>query len=626
MSIRISAVLLFCASLALAKPTTQPATQPTTAPTAQATHYPTPTELMEKIKKQRKEQDALLKVAYFNIDKPVSERPEGFSLFSNDDRATLRNLIDRLHQARDDKQLRAVLLTLSPDAGMGYAQAQEVRDALRDIRRAGKKVFVYADAYDTISYTVATGASNICLMEGGEIELPGVGFETMFYKGIFDKVGVQADYIQIGEYKGAEEPYTRTKPSEELRGELQKLADGYYDQIVDGISLARGVSRQQVKQLIDDTEVLAPVAKEQGFIDHVVDQDGLRDLITDELGGKINLIANYGEEKRDEVDFSNPFALFATLSKKPAVSNKPAIAVVYADGVIVDGDGEGGLFDNSNSVGSDAMRRALRMALRDDNVKAVVLRIDSPGGSALASEAIWQAVRHVAAKKPVIVSVGGMAASGGYYIACSGDTIFADPSAIVGSIGVVGGKLVFKDLFDKIGLATETFKVGRNAGLYSSTEPWDDRQKRLVRNFMQETYDLFTRRVVSTRGTKIADIDKVARGRIFLARDAKALGMVDEIGGLEQALAYTADKVHLKRGDYDIRVLPAPRTLADLLGMGQGPEAKLPIQPKITISPDSVLRMLDPEHDRLVMQQLAMIQLLQRRPYMLMTPFVLTSR
>src|SRR5581483_1327299 len=137
------------------------------------------------------------------------------------------------------------------------AQAQEVRDALRDVRRAGKKVFVYADAYDTIGYTVASGASNICLMEGGEIEMPGVGFETMFYKGIFDKVGVEADYIQIGEYKGAEEPYTRTKPSEELRGELQKLAEAYYDQIVDGISLARGLSRQQVKQLIDDTEVLA---------------------------------------------------------------------------------------------------------------------------------------------------------------------------------------------------------------------------------------------------------------------------------------------------------------------------------------------------------------------------------
>ena len=226
----------------------------------------------------------------------------------------------------------------------------------------------------------------------------------------------------------------------------------------------------------------------------------------------------------------------------------------------------------------------------------------------------------------MIVSVGGMAASGGYYIACSGDTIFADPSAIVGSIGVVGGKLVLKDLFDKIGLGTETFKVGRNAGLYSSTEAWDDRQKRLVRNFMQETYDLFTRRVMETRKNKIADIDRVARGRIFLARDAKALGMVDQIGGLDDALAFTADKVHLKRGDYDIRILPAPRTLADFFGMGGGAETRLPITPKVTLAPDSILQLLSPEHDQLIMQQLAMIQLLQRRPCILMTPFVMTSR
>ena len=371
--------------------------------------------------------------------------------------------------------------------------------------------------------------------------------------------------------------------------------------------------------------MLAPVAKEQGFVDHLVDEDGLRDLITDELGGKIKIIPGYGETKREDVDLSNPFSILATISKKPAPTTKPAIAIVYADGVIVDGEGEGSIFSSEDQVGSDSMRRAFRAALRDDNVKAIVLRINSPGGSALASEAIWQSVRHVAAKKPVIVSVGGMAASGGYYIACSGDTIFADPSAIVGSIGVVGGKLVMKDLFDKIGLGTETFKVGRNAGLYSQTEPWDDRQRRLVRNMMQETYDLFTRRVMATRKDKIVDIDKVARGRIFLARDAKALGMVDEIGGLEQALAFTANKAHLKQGEYDIRVLPAPKTLADYLGMGSGAEATLPIRPQITIAPDSLLHLLSPQDQQLIAQQVVMAQLLQRRPFVLMTPFVMTK-
>ncbi|HEX3357728.1 MAG TPA: signal peptide peptidase SppA [Tepidisphaeraceae bacterium] len=624
MTLRNLAALLLCVALVAANPTSQPSTQPATQPMGK---YPTPAELMAKIRKQRKDLSSLLKVAYFDLNRPLTERPGALSLFgADDDRSNLRSLVDRLHRAADDKDLRAVLITFSADAGMNYAQAQEIRDAIKDVRRQGKKVFVYADSYDTISYSVACAATNICLMEGGEIEIPGVGFQTMFYKGIFDKLGVQADYIQIGEYKGAEEPYTRTGPSDELRGELTKLADAYYDQIIDGISISRGVSRSQVKQLIDDTELTAPVAKEQGFVDHLVDEDGLRDLITQELGGKVNIIPNYGTEPRQDVDLSNPFALLSMLSKKPAASTKPAIAIIYADGEIVDGEGADGLFSDSKQVGSESMRRAFRVAMRDDNVKAVVLRIDSPGGSALASEAMWQSVRHLAAKKPVVVSVGGMAASGGYYLACSGDTIFADPSAIVGSIGVVGGKLVMKDLFEKIGLGTETFKVGRNAGLYSMTEPWDDRQKRLVRNWMQETYDLFTRRVMATRKNKIADIDKVARGRIFLARDAKALGMVDEIGGLDDALTFTADKVKLHRGDYDVQILPAPRTLADLLGFGNDPQAKLPITPKVTISPDSVLHLLSPETDRLVMQQIEMIQLLQRRPYVLMTPYVMTDR
>ncbi|CAN5384157.1 hypothetical protein BH09PLA1_BH09PLA1_24970 [soil metagenome] len=605
-------------------PATAPTTSPTTAPTAT---FPTPGELFEKMRLAKEAKALQLKVAYFDLNEAITEKPSDFSLFSPNGGMTLHKLLERIATARDDKSVRAVLVTIGPESPLGIAQAQEVRDALKEVVRAGKKVFVYCDSYDTIAYTLASSATDICLLPGGEIMIPGVGFETMFYKGTMDKVGVKADYIQIGEYKGAEEPYTRTEPSDELRGELTKLTEAIYDQLVDGISLSRNLSRQSVQQLIDDTMLSAAGAKDRGFIDHIVDQDGLRTLIKDELGGEINLVHNYGAPEREEIDFSNPFLLLASLAKRPEPTDKPTVAIIYAEGVIVDGSGAGGLL-GGGGVGSDPMRRAFRTALRDENVKAIVLRIDSPGGSALASEVMWQAARRLADKKPLIVSVGGMAASGGYYLASAGEYIFADPSGIVGSIGVVGGKFVTKDLFDKLGLKTETFSKGRNAGLFSSNEPWSERQRRMVRAWMQQTYDQFTQRILATRSAKIADIDKVARGRIFLARQAKELGMVDELGGTQAAIEYAAAKAHLEPGEYEVRTIPGPRTLADFFGVRDGSEAAWPFRPnvQVNVGADALLEALAPQMRRSLTQQVQMLQLLQQRPIVLMSPFTVTTR
>ncbi len=237
---------------------------------------------------------------------------------------------------------------------------------------------------------------------------------------------------------------------------------------------------------------------------------------------------------------------------------------------------------------------------------------------------MWQAARHVAEKKPVIISVGSMAASGGYYLASAGDHIFADPSAIVGSIGVVGGKFAMHDLYDKLGITTEEFKKGDNAGLFSSNEPFSDRQRTLVTNWMHGTYVQFTQRVMKTRAGKIKDIDKVARGRIFLAGQARDLGMIDEIGGLNDALAYTAKTAGLEEGKYDVRILPQPKTIADLFGLGGGPDARTPIQPKIQISADSLIGVLSPSARHLLGEQLQAIRLMQDHPVLLITPFMVS--
>jgi protease-4 len=586
--------------------------------TTKKSKYPTPNEVMARIRERQAKRDATPKVALFDLSRSISEKPADFNFFSDADTQTLNSILDRLRQAQTDKSVHAVLITLG-DESPSFAQAQEIRDGLAKLTAAGKKTFVYADSYDTASYTLACGASDICMLEGGDIMIPGVGMQAMFAKGLLDKIGVQADYIQIGEYKGADEEYTRTEGSAQLRGELNKLTQAMYDEIVSGIAEHRNLRRRDVRKLINQAIIRGPEAKERGLVDHLIDQDGLRSLIKDKIQQKeIEVIQHYGVEPRETPDFSNPFALFAMMSKRPTATTKQSIALVYADGMIVDGNGGDGLF--GTAVGAEDFRKAMRTAARDDSVKAVVVRIDSPGGSALASEVMWQAARRAAKDKPLIVSIGGMAASGGYYLASAGDTIFADPAGIVGSIGVVGGKFVIKDLFAKVGVTTESFAKGRNADLFSSAKPFDERQRKMLTTWMRQTYDQFIERVKAGRGDKIKNIDEVARGRIFLARQAKDLGMVDEIGGTSDAIAFAAKKAKLKPGEYELRILPAPRTLADYFGF-EGPEARAALAPKITISPDSIFRVLSPELGKLLSQHIQAMQLLQDRPVMLVTPY-----
>ncbi len=616
MKLWIAGLVVLFASVCPGAPATRPASHSSGAT------LPAPGDLIRQMRAAEAKKAALTKVAFFDLDLPVVEKPSDFSLFGSDATMTLRNFIDRLHHARDDKQIHAVLITLG-DHGLNMAQAQEVRQALTEIRRAGKRTFVYADSYDTPGYIVASSATDVCLLQGGDIMIPGVGLEATFYKGLFDKLGVQADYVQIGEYKGADEEYTRTGASDELKGEFNKLTESLYDQLIDGISLERNLPRQTVAQLVDDSIIPAVTAKDRGLVDHLTDQDSLRSLLAKELGNDVDLVHDYGAAARQNIDLSSPLALFQLFKQPVQETDKPQIALIYADGVIADGEGDSGLFSEAG-IASEPMRRAFRTALRDDNIKAVVLRIDSPGGSALASEVIWQAARHLSGKKPLIISVGSMAASGGYYLASAGDYIFADPAAIVGSIGVVGGKFVIHDLYDKLGLKTEAFTRGANAGLFSSSQPFTDRQRRMVTNWMRGTYDQFTQRVMTTRTGKIKDIDQVARGRIFTARQAQDLGMVDEIGGIEDAIAYTAKKVQLEAGAYDVRILPAPRTLADLFGMGAGPDAAYPFQPKLQVSADSILNVLPPAAREILVRQLQTFRLIEAHPVVLVSPYVVT--
>lgn len=605
-------------------PTTKPATAPSTQPTTAKAKFPTPQEVIAKMKKAKEEQAAKTQVAVIDLGDYFAEKPSGPSLFGGGASKSFRSLIDRLQDAKDDSSIRAVLLTMNQGVALNMAQIQEVRTEIDALRRAGKRIFTYGDVYDTKSFLLASAATDVCMMEAGEIFMPGIDLETMFYKGVLEKFGVKADYVQIGEFKGAEEPYTRTEPSPELKGEMEKLTKDLLAEVVDGISSSRSISGEKVRRLIDDAMISAERAKSEGLVDHLVDIDGLRELMQEELGDdELVLQQDYGVEKGPQIDFENPFSVLGAMARQPKESDLPKVAVIYASGVITDGEGGGGgLLGGEEGVGSEPMRRAFRIAARDDKVKAIVVRIDSPGGSALASEAMYQSMRRLAEKKPVIVSIGGMAASGGYYLACAGDYIYADPAGIVGSIGVVGGKMVLGGLYEKVGLTTASFSEGKNADIYSSTIPWSDSQRRMIKNWMKTTYDQFTDRVMTTRKGKIADIDKVARGRIFTARTAKDLGMVDELGGLDAAINEAAKRAELEPGTYDLKTLPPPPTLQDLLAGGN----LSMMAPKFSADGLAVLNMMPQDVRKALSQTIQMGQIMQKRPVVLMSPYVITVK
>lgn len=605
------------AARATTRPATRVSARTTTAPTTAPARLDAK-KLAEQLRLMKQEKQKLAKVAHFDLKDPLTERPPTFTLFPEQSNDTLLSLVQRLKEAADDKDIRGVLITLR-GAELSLSQAGELRDALAKVNARHKPTFVYADSYETTGYVMATGASDICILPGGDLMMPGVGLEVMFARGLLDNIGVKADFIQIGEYKGADEALTRTAASDQLRGEMTRLADSLYGQIVLTISQQRHLKPEAVKGLIDEAIIPASRAKEQKLVDHLVDLDDVKALIGKSIGQQVELVRRYGEVDREAIDLSNPFSLLALLNEKPKAETGPAIGLVYVDGVITEGDGDESLF-SEEGTGDGYLRKAMRLAERDDDIKAIVVRISSPGGSALASETAWQAVRRAAAKKPVVISIGGMAASGGYYIASAGDTIFADPTSIVGSIGVVGGKMVLRDLYAKIGITTETFSRGANAEIFSSSEPFTPGQKQLLTKWMDQTYKQFTARVMTTRTGKIKDIDQVAKGRIFLAAQAIDLGMVDRIGGLDQAIAFAADKVDMEEGEYELRMLPSPKTLADLLAGHADARTGVPSM----LSPLATeLQALPPLARKAMLRQIAIGKILAHRPVVLISPWLL---
>jgi protease-4 len=347
------------------------------------------------------------------------------------------------------------------------------------------------------------------------------------------------------------------------------LLDSLFETSVNLIAEGREVSPEKARRWIDDGLYTAARAKETGIIDTVqFRQDFVNDLKA-KYGKDVEFDRKYGKKKRDEVDLSSPFGLlklWAEILQGPSKkkSAKTAVAIIYVDGAILPGKPAPSPFGSSGIAYSEPIRKALDKAAADDSIKAVVLRVDSPGGSATASEIILDATRRVKAKKPLVVSMGNVAGSGGYYVGCASDTIFAGTATITASIGVVSGKFATTGMWNKIGITWHTNDRGANSGLFSSRNVFSEAERRQMRALMDEIYGDFKGHVVAIRGDRLKkDIDELAGGRVFTGKQALELGLVDKIGGLDDAIAHVAEEA--KIDDYEIRVLPKPKTFLDML-------------------------------------------------------------
>lgn len=480
----------------------------------------------------------------------------------------LREMVDRLERAAKDDDIAGIVLDIR-NPGIGRAKTEELRAAIARFRSSGKKVYAQIETGMPADYLIACACNEIVMPESGMLVLPGIHAEATFFKGLLAKVGVEADFIHMGAYKGAAEPLTREKFSEPVRENMTSLIDSLYDEMVSTIVKDRPLSIAQAKAAIDNGLLTAKKAKELGLIDRVAYFDTLREELAETYKAEpLVYVKNYGQKKVD-TDFSGTMGLVKLMqtmmggkSSSKSVRGKK-IAVVYAVGPIMTGKSESDPF-GGEVMGSTTIVEALREANEDKQVVAIVLRIDSPGGSALASDLIWHETQVI--KKPIIASMSDVAASGGYYIAMGADKVLAAPGTITGSIGVVGGKLSIRGLYDKMGITTETIERGRNSGIFDSSGKFSDSERTVITDMMEDTYAQFTTKAAEGRKMPVEKLRQLAGGRVYTGRQALENGLVDQLGTLQDAIAEAKQMAGIdKDADMKIEVLPEPTNFFETL-------------------------------------------------------------
>jgi protease-4 len=486
------------------------------------------------------------------------------SRFFGGETNSLANLLLQLRKAKADKRVGAVLLDIGMLGG-GWAKADEIREAVADFRKSGKPIYAYMEFGGDKEYYIATAAERVYVPPIGDLFINGLAAESMHFKGTFDKLGIYWDSYQIAEYKTGPEPLTREDMSEAEREQLNSLLDEIFNRYVSQVAEARRKSVEDVTALINTAPHNAPAALGAGLIDGA--------LYREEVEGDLKKRLGYKEDEKLRKVSAAEYRRVTPQSL--GLNEGEMIAVVFASGPIEPGRSNDGTFGGDQTVGSDTVVKAINDARDNRDVKAIVLRVDSPGGVTYPSDLIWKAVEEAKKKKPVVVSMGDLAASGGYYIAMGAHRIVAQPLTLTGSIGVYAYKPVVKGFYDWVGVSGEYLMRGENAGMFREDRKFTDEERKKFEGSMQNFYwNQFLPKVAE--GRKLPNVEaahEVARGRVWTGGQARAKGLVDEFGGLDRAVEVAKELAKIP-ADKGVRrvVYPAPRTFFQQLFGGGGDE------------------------------------------------------
>ena len=465
-------------------------------------------------------------------------------------------VLEALHKAKVDRRIQAVVILPSGLKASYWAKVQEVRDAILDYRKSGKPAVAFLEYTGEKEYLIASACSKILLMPSAPLDLNGLATYEVFLRGTLDKIGLYPDFLHIGDYKTAYNAFTEKGFTKAHREVTESMTKDLYDQLVRGIAEGRKKTEADVRALIDQGPFLPDEALRVGLVDDLAYVDQIEDK-AHLPGGK--------SARLEATDY-------ARVSPSSVGLNRgPKIAVIYASGVIA--SGKGGYDPLMGGVlGSDTLIENIRAARADSSVRAIVLRIDSPGGSATASDAIWRELvitRDERHDRPLVVSMSDLAASGGYWMAMAAPYIVAQPGTLTGSIGVITGKMVTGGVYTKLGANIETVSQGKFAELASPVRPFNDAERKKVQSMIEETYDQFIEKAAQSRHMAPEKLDAIAQGRVWTGRQAKANGLVDELGGLDRAIV--AAKLRAKipaESDVEIVVYPPKRSFFDLVAKG----------------------------------------------------------